>query len=291
MIGEMMKDSVLSVRIDESLKQQFMNLAQENGVNNKELMELMVAQYHLNQSTHSDQQAVKEVEELTRLTKRMVDLYAGMIDRHQLKMLEVVNQESNLVTKKEEQIVTLEAKVTELLEKNTELTTLKDQITALKDQVKGLKEEEENVKDLNHLLRDKNKDLETKVSEYTARIQLMQTSADQVTVLNAALEDQQQLVSTLKSQKEDLQHENEQVIERFNTQAATFEREKEAFHKTLTKQFELELTQQLLALKVSHQEEIQQQKEQAHHKVEELLAKNEALMLQLQEALMTKHSN
>ena len=44
-----MADTVLSVRIDEELKQRFIELAQETGVNNKDLMQLLVAQFELNQ--------------------------------------------------------------------------------------------------------------------------------------------------------------------------------------------------------------------------------------------------
>ena len=44
-----MADAVLSVRIDEELKQKFLVLAQENGINNKELMEVMVSQFELAQ--------------------------------------------------------------------------------------------------------------------------------------------------------------------------------------------------------------------------------------------------
>ncbi len=43
-----MADTVLSVRIDEELKQRFIELAQETGVNNKDLMQLLVAQFELN---------------------------------------------------------------------------------------------------------------------------------------------------------------------------------------------------------------------------------------------------
>ena len=44
-----MADTVFSVRIDEELKNRFMELAQENGVNNKDLMQLLVTQFELGQ--------------------------------------------------------------------------------------------------------------------------------------------------------------------------------------------------------------------------------------------------
>ena len=44
-----MADTVFSVRIDEALKNRFMELAQEDGVNNKDLMQLLVTQFDLGQ--------------------------------------------------------------------------------------------------------------------------------------------------------------------------------------------------------------------------------------------------
>ena len=44
-----MADAVFSVRIDEELKNRFLELAQQNGMNNKDLMQMMLTQFELGQ--------------------------------------------------------------------------------------------------------------------------------------------------------------------------------------------------------------------------------------------------
>ena len=47
-------DAILSVRISDELKQKFNELAQSEGVNNKELMEQVVKYYELNRAKEED---------------------------------------------------------------------------------------------------------------------------------------------------------------------------------------------------------------------------------------------
>ena len=48
-----MGDAILSVRINEELKDKFVTLAQSSGINNKEFMEQLVSVYELNNTATS----------------------------------------------------------------------------------------------------------------------------------------------------------------------------------------------------------------------------------------------
>lgn len=116
-----MADAVLSVRIDEELKQKFLVLAQENGINNKELMEVMVSQFELAAIGDGSTQFNQDLEELQRITKRMNDIYINMFERTQVRELEIKNKESILRHKQEEEIAALNEKLEIIEQKDKEL--------------------------------------------------------------------------------------------------------------------------------------------------------------------------
>ena len=91
-----MADTVLSVRIDEELKQKFIELAQESGINNKELMEVMVSQFEMGKVSDGSSQFNQDFEELQRITKRMNEIYLNLADRTYLRWLELENKDRTI---------------------------------------------------------------------------------------------------------------------------------------------------------------------------------------------------
>ncbi|MTL84657.1 hypothetical protein GMA36_12905, partial [Turicibacter sanguinis] len=166
-----MADAVLSVRIDEELKQKFLVLAQENGINNKELMEVMVSQFELAQIGDGSTQFNQDLEELQRITKRMNDIYINMFERTQVRELEIKNKESILRHKQEEEIAALNEKLEIIEQKDKELQGLKDKLKKMSQDFGVLKEEQENIRELNQLLKDKNSQLEKVFADSQAKIE------------------------------------------------------------------------------------------------------------------------
>ena len=130
-----MADTVLSVRIDEELKQRFIELAQETGVNNKDLMQLLVAQFELNQMGGESQQFQQEVEELQQITKRMTDIYIHLMERQKIRELALKNKENQQLIKQEEEIEKLKESLEQLSEKEKVIQQLKDEVKGLKQTV------------------------------------------------------------------------------------------------------------------------------------------------------------
>ncbi|MBU3113890.1 hypothetical protein [Clostridium lacusfryxellense] len=114
-------DAILSVRISDELKQKFNELAQSEGINNKELMEQVVKYYELNRAREEDSNMSEDIKELQTITSRMADIYINIVERNNVKTLEVKNVHRN-----------------ELVDKNTELQKLKDEITLIKEENKKI---------------------------------------------------------------------------------------------------------------------------------------------------------
>jgi len=112
-------DAILSVRISDELKQKFNELAQSEGINNKELMEQVVKYYELNRAREENSNMSEDIKELQTITSRMADIYINIVERNNTKALEVKNIHRN-----------------ELVEKNNQIEKLKEEITLLKEENK-----------------------------------------------------------------------------------------------------------------------------------------------------------
>ena len=121
-----MADAVFSVRIDEELKNRFLELAQQNGMNNKDLMQMMLTQFELGQIGTGSDQFAQDTDELQRLTKRMADIYINMVERVQLRELETKNKENQQLYEQEEEIAQLREQLSQLEEKERQIQHLKD---------------------------------------------------------------------------------------------------------------------------------------------------------------------
>lgn len=210
-----MADTVLSVRIDEELKQKFMELAQESGINNKELMEVMVSQFEIGKVSDGSSQFNQDFEELQRITKRMNEIYLNLADRTYLRWLESENKERTIKREQEEKIQVLESKLVIIEEKDLELQHLKDEIKQKELQLKEVNEERDNIKDLNRLLRDKNSLLEKEMADSRAKLETAQEILDDMTKLRAFVQDQESMIRRQAFQLEQEQQEKDELIKSF----------------------------------------------------------------------------
>lgn len=273
-----MADAVLSVRIDESLKGKFIELAQESGINNKELMELLVTQYELSQMGDGSQQFSQDIDELQRITKRMMDLYLHIMERSQLKEVEIKNKESLLIKAKEDQILKLQAEVETLLEKGVEMTTLKDEIKSVKAKMVTLSEENDNLKDMNKLLKDKNKELEKSASEHKVKLDSFEAVMSQVNVLTATIEDQKARINTSELKLDKMEAEKQALLKKAAHDLNQLEIKVEEERAFEEQKQNLKLNEVKLALKEEYNERLMEVKEEYLSKISQLMNEKEILL-------------
>ena len=273
-----MADAVLSVRIYEELKQKFLVLAQENGINNKELMEVMVSQFELAQIGDGSTQFNQDLEELQRITKRMNDIYINMFERTQVRELEIKNKESILRHKQEEEIAALNEKLEIIEQKDKELQGLKDKLKKMSQDFGVLKEEQENIRELNQLLKDKNSQLEKVFADSQAKIEAANQVLEESVKLKALVQDQEALI---KRQEFQLQKE----IEEQQNLKVKMEEEKRIAIQTLQQEFEFERRNHQLALSEMQLEmkkqaaiELEEVNEKARKQIEELSKEKQDLV-------------
>ena len=155
-----MADAVLSVRLDDKAKDKFLGLAQAEGINNRELLQMMMKHYELDLAKDGALNFSREVEEMQRLTKRVGELYLGMIERVQLQDLEVKNSQAAALEHSSRENDKLVQKIAAL---SQEIKQGEEKLTASEERNEALQRNLEELlvlKELNSLLVQKNKELE-----------------------------------------------------------------------------------------------------------------------------------
>lgn len=280
-----MADAVFSVRIDEELKNRFLELAQQNGMNNKDLMQMMLTQFELGQISTGSDQFTQDIDELQRLTKRMADIYINMVERVQLRELENKNKENQQLYQQEEEIEKLKEQLLQLEEKEQQIQQLKDQVKGLKQEVGLQKEEQRNLKDLNDLLREKNSELEKRFVEVEVKIETANSALEELTKLRALIEDKEDEVRRLSSRirviEDEKEEQKDKFLEKMNQNQVAMEQEFELLKRKQT----LELQELRLLLQQEHGEKVEKLKEGYEAKVMSLVEENEGLKKRLDEQL------
>lgn len=280
-----MADAVFSVRIDEELKNRFLELAQQNGINNKDLMQMMLTQFELGQISTGSDQFTQDIDELQRLTKRMADIYINMVERVQLRELENKNKENQQLYQQEEEIARLNEQLLQLEEKERQIQQLKDQVKGLKQEVGLQKEEQRNLKDLNDLLREKNSELEKRFVEVEVKIETANSALEELTKLRALIEDKEDEVRRLSSRirviEDEKEEQKDKFLEKMNQNQVAMEQEFEL----LKRKQMLELQELRLLLQQEHGEKVEKLKEGYESKVMSLVEENDGLKKRLDEQL------
>ncbi len=283
-----MADTVLSVRIDEELKNRFIELAQESGVNNKDLMQLMLTQFELGQISSGSNQYAQDIDELQRLTKRMADIYINMVERSQLRELEIKNQENHQLHQQKEEIERLSEQLSELEEKEKLIQQLKDQVKGLKQEVTVQKDEQRNLKDLNDLLREKNSQLEKRFVEVEVKLEAADEALNEVAKLKAGSDGKDEEIRRLKMKLEVMMNEQLEQKEKYEVQLI---HQKETFDQELeliTRKQTLELQELRLSLQADCLKQIEQLKEESEQKLQLVMKEKEVLNQRLNEKITEK---
>ncbi|MPQ31945.1 hypothetical protein E4V42_10940 [Clostridium estertheticum] len=148
-------DAILSVRISDEVKQKFNELAQSEGINNKEFMEQVVKYYELNKAREEDSNMSSDINELQTITNRISDIYINIVERNNIKTLEVKNVHKNELVDKEKEVQKLYENIISLKEEkkeeNKKITLLEKDQSDNKHIVKELQENSKSLKTLNNM--------------------------------------------------------------------------------------------------------------------------------------------
>lgn len=268
-------DAILSVRISDELKQKFNELAQSEGVNNKELMEQVVKYYELNRAKEEDSNMSVDIKELQTITSRMADIYINIVERNNIKALEVKNIHRNELLDDTKEIDRLKEEVALLKEENKKIKTLEKDLADAKQINKELQENVKSLKTLNNMQEEKIlKLIETneKYVKYKDDNIKLRTNQDKLindnTNLKNDLLNENVEKDRLTNQMEELVKINKNIVEELQTKAKQdieMQRERTIF----------QMEKEFLKLKEQHQSKIQELQESFNDRITNLLIEKE----------------
>jgi len=268
-------DAILSVRISDELKQKFNELAQSEGINNKELMEQVVKYYELNRAREEDSNMSEDIKELQTITSRMADIYINVVERNNIKALEIKNIHRN-----------------ELIDKSTEVQKIKEQVILVKEENKKINLLEKDLSDAKHInseLQESIKSLKTLNNMQEEKIlKLIETNEKYIvfkdeiiklkTDLEGSINENMQLKNDLLSKKsesdglinkiDELKQINKNKIEELQIKAKQdieMQRERTSF----------EMDKEVLKLKQEQQFKLQELQEGFNERITNLLKEKE----------------
>ncbi|HEY8890976.1 MAG TPA: hypothetical protein VIM70_12045 [Clostridium sp.] len=268
-------DAILSVRISDELKQKFNELAQNEGINNKELMEQVVKYYELNRAREEDSNMSEDIKELQTITSRMADIYINIVERNNIKTLEVKNVHRNELVDKNTEVQKLEDEILLLKEENKKIKSLETDLSNGKHIHKELQENIKSLKTFNNMQNEKIITLhETneKYSKYRDEIVILKIEYDRLTndniKLNNNLLNKSNEVDKLINELDDLKQININKIEELIAKAKEdieMQRERTIF----------QMDKEVLKLKEMQQLKIQQLQEDFNIRINGLLIEKE----------------
>ncbi|MBU3130164.1 hypothetical protein [Clostridium tagluense] len=284
-------DAILSVRISDELKQKFNELAQSEGINNKELMEQVVKYYELNRAREEDSNMSEDIKELQTITSRMADIYINIVERNNIKALEVKNIHRN-----------------ELVDKNNDLQKLKEEITLLKEENKKINALEKDLSDANHISKDLQESIKSlktlnnmqeekilkltetneKYIKYKDEIVKLKTEQDKSTneymKLNNELANKNDEEARLIKQIDELKQINKSKIDELEIKAnqdIEMQRERTSF----------QMEKEILKLKEEQQLKIQELQESFNDRINKLLIEKEEVAEKFKNMIMQMNKN
>lgn len=278
-------DSILSVRISEEVKSKFLKLAEEQGVNNKEFLDLVIKSYEMNK-TAADVDFVKnDIDELQIIIKRVIDIYLNMIDKNKVRSLELTNnfqanitEEQNKVDTFKNQVSTLKKDLENLLLDNKKL---KDSVHELETQLMKEKEDLKEFKEMNSILKEKSVEYNSIKSSYEAM-------KDTNRALNNDIEKIKEERESLIKEIDRLKNSNSLLLDKLNTAESTnkvsITELRDSFNAKLQlkeSEFNLKMQTQLLQKEQELREEIWSIKTEYDKRISQLIREKEELVLKI----------
>ena len=196
-------DSILSVRINEEVKERFLQMASEEGINNKDFLDLIIKSYEMNKIADNSIDFVKnDIDELQSILKRILDIYINIIDKNKLKFIESENNHkfilNEIQTKTDKVSLELENSKKKYDELTSENEKLRNQIQILNNKLSKEKENLKEFKDMNSILKDKL----CEFNNYKIQLEkLIETNTNLNSKLSLLEKDNENLLSEIKEYK------------------------------------------------------------------------------------------
>jgi hypothetical protein len=268
-------DAILSVRISDELKQKFNELAQNEGINNKELMEQVVKYYELNRAREENSNMSEDIKELQTITSRMADIYINIVERNNIKALEVKNIHRNELVDNNKEAQKLKEEITLLKEDNKKINSIGKELSETKHMNKELQENIKSLKTLNNMQEEKILKLSETNEEYIKykdeiiKIKIeLDESNEKKQQLNNELSFKKNEATILMKQIEDLEKTNKNKIDELQIKAIQdIEMQKE--------RTSLQVANEILKLKEEQHLKIQELQENFSNKINNLLKEKE----------------
>ncbi|MBZ9687301.1 hypothetical protein G9F72_013295 [Clostridium estertheticum] len=284
-------DAILSVRISDELKQKFNELAQSEGINNKELMEQVVKYYELNRAREEDSNMSEDIKELQTITSRMADIYINIVERNNIKALEVKNIHRNELIDKNSDVQKLKEDITLLKEENKKINSLEKDLSDAKHISKELQENIKSLKTLNNMQEEKILKLtETNEKYIKYRDEIVKLKTEQGKSTNENMQLKNELAN--KNDKEDrlikqideLKIINKSKIDELEIKAnqdIEMQRERTSF----------KMEKEILKLKEEQQLKIQELQESFNDRINKLLIEKEEVAEQFKNMILQMDKN
>jgi len=268
-------DAILSVRISDELKQKFNELAQSEGINNKELMEQVVKYYELNRAREEDSTMSEDIKELQTITSRMADIYINIVERNNVKSLEVKNLHKNELVDKNTEIQKLKEEIDLIKEENKKIISLGKELSNVKNEHKELEGNIKSLKTFNNMQNEKIINL-TQVNEnyikYKDEIVKLKTDHDLLANENRQLKTE--LLNT-KDKKESLIKQIGELVQINKDKIETLEIKSIQDIELQKERTGFEVGKEVLRLREQQQTKIQQLHESFNDRINKLLREKE----------------
>ncbi|MBU3175173.1 hypothetical protein KPL47_02185 [Clostridium estertheticum] len=272
-------DAILSVRISDEVKQKFNELAQNEGINNKEFMEQVVKSYELNRAKEEDSKMSSDINELQTITNRISDIYINLVERNNIKNLEVKNVHKNELIDKDKEVQKLNEDIISLKEAkkedNKKISLLEKDQSDNKHVVKELQENTKSLKTLNNMQGEKILKLNetnAKYIKYKDEILVLKTELGKLSNENIQFKqdllNENEEASRLVNQVNELKEINKNKIDEIETkskQDIEIQKERGIF----------QMDKALLNLREQHQLKMQELQETFNDRINKLLKEKE----------------
>lgn len=278
-------DSILSVRINEEVKEKFIKLAEEQGVNNKEFLDLIIKSYEMNKVTADVDFVRNDIEELQAIVKRVVDIYINIIDKSKLRTTELINNFNLSIGEEKEKT---EGFTLEISNMKKQLEELKSENKDLKNSGKelqvALSKEKEAIKesrDMNSILKEKLTDF-NRYKEENEKLKKNATASEkELATLQDEFYDIKQELEKYISENIQLKDKINEIIKNNHLNVEELKSNHEGQLKLKENELSLKLQQEILQKEQGLRQEIWDLKAKYDEKISSLIKEKEELLFKI----------
>lgn len=288
-------DSIFSVRISEELKQKFVEIAQNQGINNKELMEQIIKSYELSNVKENYNEVKSDIDELQHIITRIGDIYLNLIERNKARNLECENLHLSRIKEYENKFENQSKTIEELKEKikdhDKTNNDFKKEVQKSKEEYKALEDNYLEIKELNLLLKEKNNDQLKEINSLKNNSEKLSLAEEEITKLLKELNHFKIVANTVETEKEFLSRELVISKEDYDNKINNINQSYELSLKHLEENLKITHSKELLEMQQRYSDQISQIKLQYEDKLTSLVREKEDDINKIKKILLEDKSS